>query len=108
MPTYLAFSELAGGAPKALTTTGALTLAAISAGAVFMGANSPAWRRGSEESGGLAKTGPAPQLAIFSPLRASVALASRRLLAASMSRPTMKSEMRGAISERKREPLKTP
>jgi Na+/H+ antiporter NhaD/arsenite permease-like protein len=39
-PTYLVFFELAGGDPKALMTTGALTLAAISAGAVFMGANS--------------------------------------------------------------------
>jgi len=39
-PTYLVFFELAGGDPQALMTTGALTLAAISAGAVFMGANS--------------------------------------------------------------------
>jgi Na+/H+ antiporter NhaD/arsenite permease-like protein len=39
-PTYLVFFELAGGEPKALMTTGALTLAAISCGAVFMGANS--------------------------------------------------------------------
>ncbi|MBN9453961.1 MAG: sodium:proton antiporter [Bosea sp.] len=39
-PTYLVFFELAGGDPGALMTTGALTLAAISAGAVFMGANS--------------------------------------------------------------------
>ena len=39
-PTYLVFFELAGGDPRALMTTGALTLAAISAGAVFMGANS--------------------------------------------------------------------
>ncbi|QEL23889.1 sodium:proton antiporter [Bosea sp. F3-2] len=39
-PTYLVFFELAGGDPKALMTNGALTLAAISAGAVFMGANS--------------------------------------------------------------------
>jgi Na+/H+ antiporter NhaD/arsenite permease-like protein len=39
-PTYLVFFELAGGDPKALMTQGALTLAAISAGAVFMGANS--------------------------------------------------------------------
>lgn len=39
-PTYLVFFELASGDPKALMTTGALTLAAISAGAVFMGANS--------------------------------------------------------------------
>ena len=38
-PTYLVFFELAGGDPKALMTTGASTLAAISAGAVFMGAN---------------------------------------------------------------------
>jgi len=39
-PTYLVFFELAGGDPQHLMTTGALTLAAISAGAVFMGANS--------------------------------------------------------------------
>lgn len=39
-PTYLVFFELAGGDPKALMTNGALTLAAISSGAVFMGANS--------------------------------------------------------------------
>jgi Na+/H+ antiporter NhaD/arsenite permease-like protein len=39
-PTYLVFFELAGGDPKTLMTTGALTLAAISCGAVFMGANS--------------------------------------------------------------------
>lgn len=39
-PTYLVFFELAGGDPQRLMTTGALTLAAISAGAVFMGANS--------------------------------------------------------------------
>lgn len=39
-PTYLVFFELAGGDPKVLMTTGALTLTAISAGAVFMGANS--------------------------------------------------------------------
>jgi Na+/H+ antiporter NhaD/arsenite permease-like protein len=39
-PTYLVFFELAGGEPAQLMTTGALTLAAISAGAVFMGANS--------------------------------------------------------------------
>jgi Na+/H+ antiporter NhaD/arsenite permease-like protein len=39
-PTYLVFFELAGGEPKALMTSGALTLAAISCGAVFMGANS--------------------------------------------------------------------
>jgi Na+/H+ antiporter NhaD/arsenite permease-like protein len=38
-PTYLVFFELAGGDAKALMTTGAATLAAISAGAVFMGAN---------------------------------------------------------------------
>lgn len=38
-PTYLVFFELAGGDPKTLMTTGALTLAAISTGAVFMGAN---------------------------------------------------------------------
>jgi Na+/H+ antiporter NhaD/arsenite permease-like protein len=38
-PTYLVFFELAGGDPRTLMTTGALTLAAISAGAVFMGAN---------------------------------------------------------------------
>jgi len=39
-PTYLVFFELAGGDPKTLMTTGALTLAAVSSGAVFMGANS--------------------------------------------------------------------
>jgi Na+/H+ antiporter NhaD/arsenite permease-like protein len=39
-PTYLVFFELAGGNPQTLMTQGALTLAAISAGAVFMGANS--------------------------------------------------------------------
>ena len=39
-PTYLVFFELAGGDPRTLMTTGALTLAAISCGAVFMGANS--------------------------------------------------------------------
>lgn len=39
-PTYLVFFELAGGDPKALMTNGASALAAISAGAVFMGANS--------------------------------------------------------------------
>jgi Na+/H+ antiporter NhaD/arsenite permease-like protein len=33
------FFELAGGDPDHLMTSGALTLAAISAGAVFMGAN---------------------------------------------------------------------
>ena len=38
-PTYLVFFELAGGNAKDLMTTGALTLAAISGGAVFMGAN---------------------------------------------------------------------
>jgi Na+/H+ antiporter NhaD/arsenite permease-like protein len=39
-PTYLVFFELAGGDPQQLMSEGALTLAAISAGAVFMGANS--------------------------------------------------------------------
>lgn len=39
-PTYLVFFQLAGGDPQQLMTTGALTLAAVSAGAVFMGANS--------------------------------------------------------------------
>lgn len=39
-PTYLVFFELAGGDPQKLMTAGALTLTAISAGAVFMGANS--------------------------------------------------------------------
>ena len=39
-PTYLVFFELAGGDAAKLMTEGALTLAAISAGAVFMGANS--------------------------------------------------------------------
>lgn len=39
-PTYLVFFELAGGDAQKLMTEGALTLAAISAGAVFMGANS--------------------------------------------------------------------
>lgn len=39
-PTYLVFFELAGGNPQQLMTAGALTLAAISAGSVFMGANS--------------------------------------------------------------------
>jgi Na+/H+ antiporter NhaD/arsenite permease-like protein len=39
-PTYLVFFELAGGDPGRLMTAGALTLAAISCGAVFMGANS--------------------------------------------------------------------
>ena len=38
-PTYLVFFELAGGDPQRLMTSGALTLTAISAGAVFMGAN---------------------------------------------------------------------
>ncbi len=38
-PTYLVFFELAGGDPQHLMTAGAVTLAAISAGAVFMGAN---------------------------------------------------------------------
>jgi len=38
-PTYLVFFELAGGDPQVLMTTLAHTLAAISAGAVFMGAN---------------------------------------------------------------------
>jgi Na+/H+ antiporter NhaD/arsenite permease-like protein len=38
-PTYLVFFELAGGDPKVLMTDLALTLTAISAGAVFMGAN---------------------------------------------------------------------
>ena len=39
-PTYLVFFELAGGDTQTLMTKGALTLTAISAGAVFMGANS--------------------------------------------------------------------
>jgi Na+/H+ antiporter NhaD/arsenite permease-like protein len=39
-PTYLVFFELAGGDAKTLMTTLAGTLAAISCGAVFMGANS--------------------------------------------------------------------
>jgi Na+/H+ antiporter NhaD/arsenite permease-like protein len=39
-PTYLVFFELAGGNPQQLMTAGAMTLTAISAGAVFMGANS--------------------------------------------------------------------
>jgi Na+/H+ antiporter NhaD/arsenite permease-like protein len=39
-PTYLVFFNLAGGDPNHLMTQGALTLAAISCGAVFMGANS--------------------------------------------------------------------
>jgi Na+/H+ antiporter NhaD/arsenite permease-like protein len=38
-PTYLVFFNTAGGDPAALMTTYASTLAAISAGAVFMGAN---------------------------------------------------------------------
>ena len=38
-PTYLVMFELAGGDPQHLMTAGATTLAAISAGAVFMGAN---------------------------------------------------------------------
>jgi Na+/H+ antiporter NhaD/arsenite permease-like protein len=38
-PTYLVFFELAGGDPEHLMTAYASTLAAISAGAVFMGAN---------------------------------------------------------------------
>lgn len=38
-PTYLVLFELAGGDPQHLMTAGATTLAAISAGAVFMGAN---------------------------------------------------------------------
>ncbi|MGN6146767.1 MAG: sodium:proton antiporter, partial [Mesorhizobium sp.] len=38
-PTYLVFFELAGGDPERLMTTLAGTLAAISTGAVFMGAN---------------------------------------------------------------------
>jgi Na+/H+ antiporter NhaD/arsenite permease-like protein len=39
-PTYLVFFNLAGGDAPSLMTTYASTLAAISAGAVFMGANS--------------------------------------------------------------------
>jgi Na+/H+ antiporter NhaD/arsenite permease-like protein len=39
-PTYIVFFELAGGDPHYLMTQGALTLAAISCGSVFMGANS--------------------------------------------------------------------
>ena len=39
-PTYLVFFNTAGGDPKVLMTTMATTLAAVSAGAVFMGANS--------------------------------------------------------------------
>ncbi len=38
-PTYLVFFELAGGNPQTLMTSLGLTLTAISAGAVFMGAN---------------------------------------------------------------------
>jgi Na+/H+ antiporter NhaD/arsenite permease-like protein len=38
-PTYLVFFELAGGDPQNLMTALATTLAAISTGAVFMGAN---------------------------------------------------------------------
>ncbi len=38
-PTYLVFFELAGGDPQVLMNQIPLTLAAISAGAVFMGAN---------------------------------------------------------------------
>jgi len=38
-PTYLVFFNTAGGDPQALMSTYAATLAAISAGAVFMGAN---------------------------------------------------------------------
>jgi Na+/H+ antiporter NhaD/arsenite permease-like protein len=39
-PTYLVFFNTAGGDAQVLMTTMASTLAAISAGAVFMGANS--------------------------------------------------------------------
>lgn len=39
-PTYLVFFNMVGGDAGTLMTTGATTLAAISAGAVFMGANS--------------------------------------------------------------------
>ena len=39
-PTYLVFFNTAGGDPKVLMTSMATTLAAISAGSVFMGANS--------------------------------------------------------------------
>jgi Na+/H+ antiporter NhaD/arsenite permease-like protein len=39
-PTYLVFFNLAGGDPQTLMTTQATVLAAISAGSVFMGANS--------------------------------------------------------------------
>jgi Na+/H+ antiporter NhaD/arsenite permease-like protein len=38
-PTYLVFFNLAGGDPQVLMTTHAPTLAAVSAGSVFMGAN---------------------------------------------------------------------
>ena len=38
-PTYLVFFNLAGGDPAALMTSGAAVLAAVSAGSVFMGAN---------------------------------------------------------------------
>src|SRR5574337_43026 len=38
-PTYLVFFDLAGGDPQYLMSTGAAVLAAISTGAVFMGAN---------------------------------------------------------------------
>lgn len=38
-PTYLVFFNLAGGEPQVMMTTLAATLAAISAGSVFMGAN---------------------------------------------------------------------
>jgi Na+/H+ antiporter NhaD/arsenite permease-like protein len=38
-PTYLVFFEMAGGDPQYLMNQGAMTLTAISAGAVFMGAN---------------------------------------------------------------------
>jgi len=38
-PTYLVFFNLAGGDPQVLMTTLASTLAAVSAGSVFMGAN---------------------------------------------------------------------
>ena len=38
-PTYLVFFNTAGGDPAVMMTTMASTLAAISAGAVFMGAN---------------------------------------------------------------------
>ncbi len=39
-PTYLVFFNLAGGDPNYLMTQGAATLVAVSAGSVFMGANS--------------------------------------------------------------------